>query len=125
MKVSAKEQYGLRAIAELAARYGEGPTSLNDVAQAQGISLAYLEQVIRELRDAGLVFSTRGARGGYELARAPGAITVAEVLRALGGDILPVQCVRRANGVGAGTSPGGGCAGQPDACRFMTERNDK
>lgn len=95
MKVSAKEQYGLRAIAELADQYGKGPISLNDVAQAQSISLDYLEQVIRDLRDAELVASTRGAHGGYELARPPEEITVGEVLRALEGDILPVQCVRQ------------------------------
>ncbi len=97
MKVSAKEQYGLRAIAELADQYGKGPISLNDVAEAQGISLAYLEQVIRDLRDAELVSSTRGAHGGYELVRPPHEITVGEVLRALEGDILPVQCVRHAD----------------------------
>jgi len=94
MKVTAKEQYGLRAAAELAQRYGQGPVSLNEVAEAQGISLAYLEQVIGSLRDAGLVISTRGVHGGYTLARSPAQITVGEVLCALEGDILPVQCVR-------------------------------
>jgi Rrf2 family protein len=93
MKVSAKEQYGLRAMAELSKQYGEGPVPLSEVAQAQEISLDYLEQVIPALRDAGLLNSTRGARGGYELARPPDQITIGEVLRALDGDILPVQCV--------------------------------
>lgn len=93
MKVSAKEQYGLRAMAELAARYGLGPVPLSEIAQAQDISLDYLEQVIPDLRSAGLLCSTRGAKGGYELARTPDQITVGDVLRALEGDILPVRCV--------------------------------
>ncbi|MBN1139240.1 MAG: Rrf2 family transcriptional regulator [Anaerolineae bacterium] len=94
MKISAKEQYGLRAVAELAARHGDGPVSLNEVAQAQGVSLAYLEQIVPLLRDAGLIVSTRGAKGGYELARSPQNMTVGDVLRALEGDILPVLCVQ-------------------------------
>ena len=93
VRVSAKEQYGLRAMAELARQYGTGPVSLSTVSEAQGISLDYLEQIVPALRDAGLVNSTRGARGGYELARAPERITVGEILRALEGDILPVRCV--------------------------------
>jgi Rrf2 family protein len=92
MKVSAKEQYGLRAMAELARQYGSGPVPLSEVAQAQELSQDYLEQVIPALRAAGLVNSTRGAKGGYQLARAPDQITVGEVLRALDGDILPVRC---------------------------------
>jgi len=93
VKVSAKEQYGLRAMAELSRQYGAGPISLNEVAHAQDISLDYLEQVIPALRDAGLLNSKRGAKGGYELARAPEQITIGQILRALDGDILPVQCV--------------------------------
>ncbi len=94
MKVSAREEYGLRAAAALAAQYGNGPVSLGDVAQSLHMSLDYLEQVIPLLRQAGLVSSKRGARGGYELARPPAEITVGDVLRALEGDLLPVQCVR-------------------------------
>ena len=93
MKVTAKEQYGLRAMAELAGRYGQGPVPLSEVSKAQGISLDYLEQIIPALREAGLVSSTRGARGGYELERTPDEITVGDILRALDGDILPVRCV--------------------------------
>ena len=93
MKVSAKEQYGLRAMAELADRYGEGPVPLSEVAHAQGLSLDYLEQIVPALRDAGLVDSTRGAKGGYELTRPADEIIVGDVLRALDGDILPVLCV--------------------------------
>jgi Rrf2 family cysteine metabolism transcriptional repressor len=93
MKVSAKEQYGLRVMAELAKTYGQGPVPLGEVAQEQEISLDYLEQVVPDLRNADLLTSTRGARGGYELARSPDRITVGDVLRALDGDILPMQCV--------------------------------
>ena len=111
MKVTAKEQYGLRAMAELTKTYGRGPVPLSEVAQAQEISLDYLEQVIPDLRDAGLLTSTRGAKGGYELARPPEEITIGDVLRALDGDILPVQCVgdeckepcKRTNDCGART----------------------
>jgi Rrf2 family cysteine metabolism transcriptional repressor len=93
LKVSAKEQYGVRAMAELAQQYGAGPIPLSDIAQAQGMSIDYLEQVVPALRDAGLLNSTRGAKGGYELTRPPDQITVGEVLRALSGEILPVRCV--------------------------------
>jgi Rrf2 family protein len=93
MKISSKEQYGLRAMAELAARYGQGPVPLAKVAQAQGLSRDYLEQIVPALREAGLVQSTRGAHGGYQLARAPETVTVGQVLRALEGEILPLQCV--------------------------------
>lgn len=93
MKFTAKEQYGLRAMAELARHYGRGPVSLSEVAEAQGLPLPYLEQVFAPLRDAGLVRSTRGAHGGYELARAPEAITAGDIIRALEGSILPITCV--------------------------------
>jgi Rrf2 family protein len=93
MKISSREQYGLRAMAELAARYGQGPVPLGEVAAAQGISRDYLEQIVPALRDAGLLLSTRGAHGGYQLAHAPETVTVGEVLQALEGDIFPLRCV--------------------------------
>jgi Rrf2 family cysteine metabolism transcriptional repressor len=93
MKISAKEQHGLRAMIELAGHYGEGPMPLSLVAETQGISLDYLEQIVPDLREAGLVYSTRGPKGGYELARSPHEITVGQVLRALDGDLFPMPCV--------------------------------
>jgi Rrf2 family protein len=93
MKVSAKEQHGLRAMAELAGRYGQGPVPLSEVAEALDISLDYLEQIVPAIRDAGLLESTRGAHGGYELALPPDQITVGRVLEALDGDILPIRCL--------------------------------
>jgi Rrf2 family cysteine metabolism transcriptional repressor len=93
VRVSAKELYGLRAMSELARHFGQGPVSLADVARTQGISQAYLEQIAIDLRRAGLLHSRRGAQGGYFLARAPQAITAGQVIRALEGSILPVECV--------------------------------
>lgn len=93
MRFTAKEQYGLRAMAELARHYGRGPVSLSEVAEAQGLPLPYLEQVFAPLREAGLVRSTRGAHGGYELARAPETLTAGDIIRALEGTILPITCV--------------------------------
>jgi Rrf2 family protein len=93
VRVSAKEMYGLRAMGEFARHFGHGPVSLAEVARVQGISQAYLEQIAIELRRAGLLRSKRGAQGGYFLARPPEATTAGDVIRALEGTILPVQCV--------------------------------
>lgn len=94
MKLSAREHYGLRAMIELGRHFGRGPISLNEVAETQGISLGYLEQIVPFLKEANLVESTRGARGGYELTRSPLEITVGDVVRALGeGRIVPLKCI--------------------------------
>jgi Rrf2 family cysteine metabolism transcriptional repressor len=93
VRISAKELYGLRAISEFARHYGEGPLALSEVARTQGISQAYLEQIAIDLRRAGVLESRRGAQGGYLLARAPEATTAGDVIRALEGAILPVQCM--------------------------------
>lgn len=93
MRISAKELYGLRAMSEFARHFGQGPLSLARVAKRQGISQPYLEQIAIDLRRAGLLASKRGAHGGYYLARAPEATTAGDVIRALEGNILPVQCV--------------------------------
>ena len=81
---------------ELARFYDQGPLSLAEVSRLQSISLAYLEQIVTSLREAGLVVSTRGAHGGYHLAREPQTITVGDVLRAVEGPIALVQCVSEA-----------------------------
>ena len=96
MRFSAKEQYGLRAMAELAARYGQDYVPLSEVAQSQGIALATLEQLVAPLRRAGLLVSTRGAAGGYALARPPERISVGDVLRALEGALVPIPCLEEA-----------------------------
>ena len=69
---STKGEYGVRLMVQLGRRYGTGPASLAEIAADEDLPRAYLEQLVTSLRDAGLVVSTRGARGGYELARAAG-----------------------------------------------------
>ena len=93
MKFSTKGTYGLRAVVELATRYGEGPVSLAAVATEQGISEAYLEQLMRSLKKAGIVKTARGKSGGYLLTREPVKISVLEVLRAVEGSTDVVDCI--------------------------------
>jgi Rrf2 family protein len=89
---STKGEYGVRLMVALGAHHGLGPASLAEIAQAEDLPRAYLEQLVMSLRDAGLVHSTRGAHGGYELAREPDAIRMGDVLRALEGPIAPMVC---------------------------------
>mgnify|MGYP003289625402 CR=1 FL=1 len=93
MRVSAKVDYALRAALELAAA-GEGPTKGERIAQAQDIPLKFLENILLELRHHGLVQSQRGSEGGYWLARPPGEITLAEVIRVVDGPLANVRSER-------------------------------
>jgi Rrf2 family cysteine metabolism transcriptional repressor len=92
LRVSSRGRYGVKAVFELATRYGTGPVSLTQVARAQGISEPYLEQLMPALKRAGLVAAVRGAQGGYELGRSPKDITVGDVVRALEGPIALALC---------------------------------
>lgn len=89
---STKGEYGVRLMVALARLHGQGPASLAGIAAAEDLPRAYLEQLVVSLRAAGLVVSTRGAHGGYQLARAPHDITMSEVLRALEGPLAPMFC---------------------------------
>lgn len=92
MKMSTKGRYGLRAIIDLA-QYSEAePVSITSIAARQGISERYLEQLMAKLKKSGLVSSIRGANGGYTLAIPINEISVGAVLRALEGNIEPVDC---------------------------------
>jgi Rrf2 family protein len=93
MRVSAKVDYGLRAMVELAAA-PPGFVTSSELAAAQGIPPKFLENILLQLRHAGLVTSQRGAEGGHRLARAPEEISVADVIRALEGPIATVRGVR-------------------------------
>jgi Rrf2 family transcriptional regulator, cysteine metabolism repressor len=93
VKVSTRVHYGLRAMTELARSYRqERLLSISEIARNEDLPLAYLEQLVGELRRAGLVAGTRGVRGGYRLARAPQSIAVGEVYRVLEGEVAPVDC---------------------------------
>ena len=94
MKLSTKGRYGLKAMVDLATEYESGAKlSIAQLSERQDISYAYLEQLIAVLKKAGLVSASRGAAGGYTLARAPESISVGEVLKALEGSTALVECV--------------------------------
>ena len=93
MRVSAKADYAVRAAVELAAAEGTGPVKGERISQAQAILLRFLENILLELRHAGLVQSQRGAEGGYWLARPGSEITLAEVLRVVEGPLANVRGV--------------------------------
>ena len=91
---STKAEYGVRVMAHLARRAdGGAPVALSAIAEAEGLPLAYLEHLAARLRRAQLVDSRRGAHGGYSLARPAAEITMAEVVRALEGEIAPIECI--------------------------------
>lgn len=92
MKISTKGRYGLRAVIDIALHGESEPVSLSDIAIRQDISMGYLEQLISRLRKAGVVTSVRGAKGGYSLAASKDKISVGKILRALEGDLSPVNC---------------------------------
>ncbi len=91
MRISAKADYAVRAMVELAAAPDEKPVKAERVATAQGIPLNFLENILGELRHAGLVRSHRGAEGGFRLAKDASEITVADVIRAVEGPLASVR----------------------------------
>ena len=92
MIISTKGRYALRIMMDLAGRLGE-VSRLKDIALRQEISEKYMEQIIAVLNKAGYVRSTRGAQGGYQLARAPKDYTVGMILRLTEGSLAPVECL--------------------------------
>ena len=94
MRVSAKTDYALRALVELAASGDDGPVKGERLATSQGIPLRFLENILLQLRHAGLVESRRGADGGYRLARAADEVTLADVIRAIDGPLAGVGGAR-------------------------------
>lgn len=93
MKLSTKGRYGLRAMVDLAINSTEDQiVALSQIAERQDISVNYLEQLIAMLRRAGLVQGIRGAQGGYILSKSPNDISIGDILRALEGNLIPVEC---------------------------------
>src|ERR1700722_2155483 len=103
MMFSTKAEYGVRVMVELARRAGNAPDGvesvvpLAEIAEHDGLPLAYLEHLVARLRKAGLIDSRRGSRGGYMLARGAEQITMAEVVEALEGSIAPIECISQAS----------------------------
>ncbi|WP_330437081.1 RrF2 family transcriptional regulator [Streptomyces griseoaurantiacus] len=91
MRISARADYAVRAVVELAVRQGGGPVKAEAVAEVQDISHKFLEGILGDLRRGGLVASRRGGSGGYRLAREAEAITVADIIRAVDGPIVSVR----------------------------------
>jgi len=93
MKLSTKGRYGLKAILDLAVHSSDGQVALKSIAERQGLSENYLEQLFASLKKAKLIQSVRGSQGGYLLGRNPEKISVGDILRALEGSMAPTECV--------------------------------
>ncbi|MFI0810234.1 RrF2 family transcriptional regulator [Streptomyces echinatus] len=91
MRISARADYAVRAVLELAVRQGNGPVKAEEIAAVQDIPHKFLEGILGDLRRSGIVDSRRGGGGGYRLAREAAAITVADVIRAVDGPIVSVR----------------------------------
>lgn len=92
MKLTTRGRYGLRALIDLAVHEDEGAVSAQSIAIRQDISESYLEQLIRKMKNGGLVVSVRGAGGGYRLARPADQISVGDILGCLEGTLAAVDC---------------------------------
>ncbi len=106
MRVSTKGDYGVRALIELALRYGEGPIQSAEIAARQRIPEPYLDHLLTTLRRAGFIRSVRGPQGGHELVREPADIHLDEVLEALEGSLSPSACLDE----GSQCARNGGCS---------------
>jgi len=93
VKLSTKGKYGVRAVFEVARHYGKGPITIKEIADRQGISFSYLEQILHKLGKAGLIESVRGPGGGYLLARKPQELTIGDIVRVLEGPIALSHCL--------------------------------
>lgn len=91
MKLSKKGRYAVTAMMDLAFQSAKGPVTLTSISVGQEISMSYMEQLFARLRKAGLVKGTRGPGGGYRLSRAPGQITIAEILKAVDDSIEAIN----------------------------------
>lgn len=93
MRLSTKGTYGLRAMIDLAIYGQDCQISIKNISERQNISENYLEQIIAVLKKSGFVKSSRGSQGGYSLNKQPFEISVGDILRALEGDLNPVDCI--------------------------------
>ena len=117
MRISTKGRYALRLMIDLAEHDDGSLISIRDVAERQGISAKYLEQIVGLLSKAGFLRSGRGPQGGYRLSRAPEEYTVGDILRLTEGNLAPVSC----------TAQGAAACSRSTCCQTlpMWERLDK
>ena len=111
MNLSRKCQYALRALFELAKAYEQGPLTSRQIAEAQSMPVNFLELILKELRQAGWLDSSRGPSGGYVLVVSPETLSVGEVIRFIDGPLSPVKCM--------GSSGGRHCPGEA-RCPFAS-----
>lgn len=93
--LSQKSKYALKASIALAREFGQGPMLISDIAQTEQIPRKFLELILLELRNKGILQSRKGKGGGYFLARAPGHVTLGEILRVVEGPLAPIPCVSK------------------------------
>lgn len=93
MRLSTRARYGIRAMADIASQDVAGPISLGEIAERQGLSRAYLEQIMARLRDAGLIRVQRGQKGGVRFARPAGELRLDEIFVALEGQLAVAECL--------------------------------
>jgi len=110
MAVSQKCQYALRALFELAKRRDEGPVGVQAIAATQAIPARFLEVILQQLRQAGLVQSRRGTLGGYVLGVSPESLTVADIVETIDGSLAPVKCIGDGDRAERHCALLGGCA---------------
>jgi len=110
MRLTAKSEYGLLAMIDLACSFGSGPVSGREIAERREIPSRFLEQLFVALRRGELVSAVRGARGGFVLTREPGEISVLEIVEALEGPLETSVCDSERN---AGCTRSGACAAAP------------
>ena len=100
MRFSTRSEYGIRVMVRLGRGYGNGPIAVGELAEREGLPPSYLEQIVGQLRRAGLVTSRMGVKGGYALSRRPAAISMADIVRNLEGSLAPVSCLAEGGGPG-------------------------
>ena len=95
MKLSNRSEYACLALIDLSESYGSGVRSIKQIAESRKIPRKFLEQILLALRNAGYVRSRKGPKGGYELAKPPAKISVAEIIRLMDGALAPVESVSK------------------------------
>jgi Rrf2 family protein len=93
--LSKKAKYALKALTVLAKEYGQGPVLISDIAQREGIPRKFLELILLELKNQGILQSRKGKGGGYSLGREPHLISIGHVIRVIDGPIAPLPCVSK------------------------------